>query len=283
MIDFYKIGEADREIRNSINKYVNEFRLDPYFTYNNTLYFLNKLNPSIKEDDTKYKDKISEIFGYKKESIFFIGINNNFYKDVIEVTNFTFSSYLKKNYDKYEQRYKNKYSDFVKFFNSFNKINDNEEKILESNDNYEYKEQIIKDKAIEEFQYVLSKNDKNECEKIICDYINKNENFKNNILYFYTKEKINSDKNGTLKKIDDLNNFIILRFGYYKNYFEKIIKGFLLDINKLLENILNSRSIPKEDLDKIKNEFKNEIEDKYKTLIQCYSKNYDDLKKKSER
>ena len=52
VIDFYKIGEADREIRNSINKYVNEFRLDPYFAYNNTLYFLNKLNPSIKEDDT---------------------------------------------------------------------------------------------------------------------------------------------------------------------------------------------------------------------------------------
>jgi hypothetical protein len=37
---------------------------------------------------------------------------------LIEVTNSTFSEYLKKYYDKYKRRYKSKYSDFVKFFNS---------------------------------------------------------------------------------------------------------------------------------------------------------------------
>ena len=277
VLDFNKTGEEDRKISNSINKDVNEFRLDPYFANENTLYLLNKLNPSTQEDNSKYKDKISEIFGYKKETISLIGINNKFYDDMIEVTNSNFSNYLKKYYDNYNKRYKKKYSDFVIFFNSLKKIKDNEEKILKIDN---INEQIIKDKAMEEFQYFLSKNDKNEYEKIIFDYINKNENFKNNILYFYTNEKITLDKNGILKKIDDLNNFIILRFGYYRNYFSKIIEGFILNINELLQNILNSRSIPKEDLDAIKNKFKKEIEDKYKTLIVWYSENYDNLIKK---
>lgn len=100
VIDFYRIGEVDREISNSINKYVNDFRLDPYFAHKNTLYLLNKLNPLDEKDEKykgeKYKDKISEIFWYKKELIDFIEINNRFYDDVIEITNFTFSSYLKK-------------------------------------------------------------------------------------------------------------------------------------------------------------------------------------------
>ena len=66
VIDFYRIGEVDREISNSINKYVNDFRLDPYFAHKNTLYLLNKLNPLDEKDEKykgeKYKDKISEIF-----------------------------------------------------------------------------------------------------------------------------------------------------------------------------------------------------------------------------
>ena len=280
VLDFDKTGEPDREISEEINKYVNDFRLDPYFAHKNTLYILNKLNPSTKNDEKKNKEKLAEIFSYKKESIFFIGINNKFYEDLIEVTNSTFSEYLKKYYDKYKRRYKSKYSDFVKFFNSYNKINDNEEKILTLDGNNIINEQIIKDKAIEEFQYFLSKGDKNEYEKIIFDFINTNENFKNNVLYFYTNEKIKLDKNGTLKKIDDLNNFIILRFGSYRNYFKKIIEGFISYINKLLFNILNSRSIPKEDLEKIKNDFKIEIEGKYKMLIEWYSKHHSELIKK---
>ena len=186
VIDYYKIGEEDREISNIINKYVNDFRLDPYFASKNTLYLLNKLNPSIKEE-IKYEDKISEIFGLKKELIDFIEINNKFYDDMIEVTNFTFSNYLKKNYDRYQQRFKKRYSDFVKFFNAFNKINDNEEKILNIDNNA----QVVKDQAIEDFQYFLSKDNKKEYEKIICDYKNENNNLKNNNKYFYKKEKKN--------------------------------------------------------------------------------------------
>ena len=272
VIDYYKIGEEDRKISNIINKYVNDFRLDPYFASKNTLYLLNKLNPSIK-DEIKYEDKISEIFGLKKELIDFIEINNKFYDDMIEVTNFTFSNYLKKNYDRYQQRFKKRYSDFVKFFNAFNKINDNEEKILNIDNNT----QIVKDKAIEDFQYFLTKDNKKEYEKIICDYINEDENFKNNILYFYTKEKINLDKNGILEKIDKLNNFIIEKFGYNRDYFKKIIKDFTLNIDRLLQNILDSRSIPEKDLEDIKNEFKNEIQNKYAMLIEMYSDNFNNL------
>ena len=272
VIDYYKIGEEDRKISNIINKYVNDFRLDPYFASKNTLYLLNKLNPSIK-DEIKYEDKISEIFGLKKELIDFIEINNKFYDDMIEVTNFTFSNYLKKNYDRYQQRFKKRYSDFVKFFNAFNKINDNEEKILNIDNNT----QIVKDKAIEDFQYFLSKDNKKEYEKIICDYINEDENFKDNILYFYTKEKINLDKNGILEKIDKLNYFIIEKFGYNRDYFKKIIKDFTLNIDRLLQNILDSRSIPEKDLEDIKNEFKNEIQNKYAMLIEMYSNNFNNL------
>jgi hypothetical protein len=43
---------------------------------------------------------------------------------------------------------------------------------------------------------------------------------------------------------------------------------------------LNSRSIPKEDLEKIKNDFKKEIEGKYKILIELYSKHHSELIKK---
>jgi hypothetical protein len=95
VLDYNRLGEADREISNSINIYINDFRLDPYFASKNTLYILNKLNPLLYEE-INYKDKISEIFGYKKELIDFIKINNKFYDDVIEVTNFTFNSYFKK-------------------------------------------------------------------------------------------------------------------------------------------------------------------------------------------
>lgn len=246
--------------------------MDPYFARKNTLYLLNKLNPSIKEE-IKYEDKISEIFGLKKEVIDFIEINNKFYDDMIEVTNFTFSNYLKKNYDRYQQRFKKRYSDFVKFFNAFNKINDNEEKILNIDNNT----QVVKDQAIEDFQYFLSKDNKEEYEKIICDYINEDENFKDNILYFYTKEKINLDKNGILEKIDKLNYFIIEKFGYNRDYFKKIIKDFTLNIDRLLQNILDSRSIPEKDLEDIKNEFKNEIQNKYAMLIEMYSNNFNNL------
>ena len=273
VVDYYKIGETDREISNRINKYINDYRLDPYFGNKNTLYLLNKLNPLVK-NEANYEDKISEIFGYKKELIDFIKINNKFYDDLIEVTNFTFINYLKKNYDKYQKRYKTKYSDFVMFFNAFNKIKDNKEKIL----NIHNDQQIIKDKAIEEFDYFLSKNNKEEYEKMICEYINKNENFKNNILNVYIEEKNKNDKNGILEKIDKLNNYIIEKFGYNRYYFNEIIKDFILNIDRLLQNILNSRSIPKEDLDNIQNQFKNEIENKYKLLSEEYSKNFDKLK-----
>lgn len=89
------MGESDREISNIINKYINDFRVDPYFANINTLFILNKLNP-LSKDETNYEDKLSEIFGYKKELINFIKINYKFYDDIIEVTNFTFSNYLKK-------------------------------------------------------------------------------------------------------------------------------------------------------------------------------------------
>ena len=272
VVDFYRIGEADREISNDINKYVNDFRLDPYFACKNTLYLLNKLNPLI-ENNVKYEDKISEIFGYKKEFIEFIEINDKFYDDVIEVTNFTFSSYIKKNYDKYIKRYKTRYSNFIDFFNAFNKIKDNEEKYL----NIDYNKLIIKEKAMEEFQYFLLNDDKNEYEKIISDYIDENEIFKNNILYCYTREKINLDKNGTLAKIDKINNFIIEKFGYNRDYFKKIIQDFTSNINRLLKNILNSRSIPKNELNIIKNEFKTEIYNKYEELYKQYYKNFKEL------
>ena len=269
VIDFYRMGEADREISDSINKCVNDFRMDPYFAQKNTLYLLNKLNP-LKETDTKYKDKISEIFGYKKEIIDIIEINNKFYDDVIEVNNFTFSNYIKKNYDKYNQRYKNRYSDFIKFFNAFNKIKENEEKSLD----LETTNQIIKDKALEEFNNFLSLDDMNDYELTIYNHINENEIFKNNILYFYTKEKINIDKNGTHAKIDKINNFIIEKFGNNREYFKNIIKAFTNDIDKLFSNILNSRSIPKEELDKIKSEFKSEIIINYEKLDKIYSSNF---------
>ena len=272
VIDFYRMGEADREINDSINICVNDFRMDPNFARKNTLYLLNKLNP-LKDNDTKYEDKISEIFGYKKDIIDIIEINNKFYDDVIEVTNFTFSNYIKKNYDKYKQRYKNRYSDFISFFNAFNKIKENEEKSLD----VEAYNQIAKDKAIEEFNDFLSKDDMDEYETIIYDDINENEKFKNNILYCYIKEKIKLDKNGTLAKIDKINNFIIEKFGNNREYFKKIIKAFTEDINKLLANILNSRSIPKEELDKIKDEFKAEIILNYEKLYKLYSNNFAEL------
>ena len=272
ILDYNRLGEADKEISNNINKYINDYRLDPYFASKNTLYLLNKLNPLINEE-INYEDKISEIFEYKKELIDFIEINNNFFDDVIKVTNFTFSSYLKTNYDNYQRRYKKRYQDFVKFFNAFNK-----NKIL----NIDNSKQIIKDKAIEEFQLFLSKEDKEEHEKIIFEHINNDENFKNNLLYFYTIEKINLDKNGTLEKIDKLNNIIIEKFGYTRDYFKKIIKDFILNINKLLQNILDSRSIPKDDLEGIKNQFKDEIESKYDELITMYSNNFESLKNNSK-
>ena len=268
ILDYNRLGEADKEISNNINKYINDYRLDPYFASKNTLYLLNKLNPLINEE-INYEDKISGIFGYKKELIDFIEINNKFYDDVIKVTNFTFSSYLKKNYVNYQRRYNKRYQDFVKFFNAFN-----ENKIL----NIDNSKQIIKDKAIEEFQLFLSKEDKEEHEKIIFEHINDDENFKYNLLYFYTIEKINLDKNGTLEKIDKLNNIIIEKFGYTRDYFKKIIKDFILNINKLLQNILDSRSIPKPDLEGIRNQFKDEIISKYGELIKMYSNNFVSLK-----
>ena len=272
ILDYNRLGEADKEISNNINKYINDYRLDPYFASKNTLYLLNKLNPPTNEE-INYEDKISGIFGYKKELIDFIEINNKFYDDVIKVTNFTFSSYLKKNYDNYQRRYKKRYQDFVKFFNAFNK-----NKIL----NIDNSKQIIKDKAIEEFQLFLSKEDKEEHEKIIFEHINNDENFKNNLLYFYTIEKINLDKNGTLEKIDKMNNIIIEKFGYTRDYFKKIIKDFILNINKLLQNILDSRSIPKHDLEGIINQFKDEFISKYDELIKMYSNNFESLKNNSK-
>ena len=272
ILDYNRLGEPDKEISNNINKYINDYRLDPYFASKNTLYLLNKLNPLINVE-INYEDKISKIFEYKKELIDFIEINNNFFDDVIKVTNFTFSSYLKTNYDNYQRRYKKRYQDFVKFFNAFNK-----NKIL----NIDNSKQIIKDKAIEEFQLFLSKEDKEEHEKIIFEHINNDENFKNNLLYFYTIEKINLDKNGTLEKIDKLNNIIIEKFGYTRDYFKKIIKDFILNINKLLQNILDSRSIPKDDLEGIRNQFKDEIMSKYGELIKMYSNNFESLKNNSK-
>ena len=89
-----------------------------------------------------------------------------------------------------------------------------------------------------------------------------------------------ADKNGTLAKIDKLNNFIIEKFGYNRDYFKTIIKDFISNIGRLLQNILDSRSIPKEDLEKIKDEFKNEIIDKYKRLYKLYSNNFNNLIKR---
>ena len=275
VIDYTKIGQADKEISNRINKYINDFRLDPHFAINNTLYILNKLNPLVKEDNVKYKEKLSKILGFKKDLINYIIIINNFYNDVNEVKNFTFSSYLKKNYERYIRLYKSKYSDFKQFYNIFNKINDNKS-IISNIDN---KNQIIKDKAIEEFKYVLSKEDKEAYEEIICKYINNDENFKNNILYFYIREKINLDNKGTLRKMEILNNFIIEKFYYNKEYFKAMIEEFTSSINKLLENIINSRSILKEDLDYLKSQFNDAIIKSYSKLGIVYNNNFKNLNK----
>ena len=45
VIDFYRMGEADREINDSINICVNDFRMDPNFARKNTLYLLNPAIP----------------------------------------------------------------------------------------------------------------------------------------------------------------------------------------------------------------------------------------------
>jgi hypothetical protein len=71
ILDYNRLGEPDKEISNNINKYINDYRLDPYFASKNTLYLLNKLNPLINVE-INYEDKISKIFEYKKELIDFI-------------------------------------------------------------------------------------------------------------------------------------------------------------------------------------------------------------------
>ena len=50
-----------------------------------------------------------------------------------------------------------------------------------------------------------------------------------------------------------------------------------MNIDRLLQNILDSRSIPEKDLEDIKNEFKNEIQNKYAMLIEMYSNNFNNL------
>ena len=129
VLDFYEVGVVDREISNKYGKLINDFRLDFFFTNKNTLFLLNKLNPAI-DDSTNYEDKLSEIFGYKKEFIKYVIIKDKFFNDVINVIKTTFRSYLKDIYDIYQKRHKSKFPDFVKYFNYFYKIKDNEKKKL---------------------------------------------------------------------------------------------------------------------------------------------------------
>ena len=105
-----------------------------------------------------------------------------------------------------------------------------------------------------------------------------NEIFKNNILFYYIDKKKNLE--GVLETIEKLNKIIIEKFGYHRYYFNTIVKEFILNNDKLLENILNSRSIPKEDLDNIKSQFVNEIKSNYDKLLTNYSKNFEKLLEK---
>ena len=185
VLDFYKVGDADREISNIYGKLINDFRLDPYFTNKNTLFLLNKLNPAI-DGSTNYEDKLSEIFGYKKEFIKYVIIKDKFFNDVINVIKTTFRSYLKDIYDIYQKRHKSKFPDFVKYFNYFYKIKDNEKKKINTGN------KTIEDQAYAELiNFLLIKDGKEEYEKIICEYMKNNENFKNNILFYYIDKKKN--------------------------------------------------------------------------------------------
>ena len=183
VLDFYKVGDADREISNIYGKLINDFRLEPYFTNKNTLFLLNKLNQA-KDDSTNYEDKLSEIFGYKKEFIKYIIIKEKFFNDVINVTKTTFRSYLKNIYDIYQKRHKSKFPDFVKYFNYFNKIKNNEKKKINTGN------KIIEDQAYAELiNFLLIEDGKEDYEKVLCEYMKNNEIFKNNILFYYIDKK----------------------------------------------------------------------------------------------
>ena len=143
------------------------------------------MNPAI-DDSTNYEDKLSEIFGYKKEFIKYVIIKDKFFNDVINVIKTTFRSYLKDIYDIYQKRHKSKFPDFVKYFNYFYKIKDNEKKKINTGN------KTIEDQAYAELiNFLLIKDGKEEYEKIICEYMKNNENFKNNILFYYIDKKKN--------------------------------------------------------------------------------------------
>ena len=93
-------GEEDRKIRDLINQFISDYRLEPNFSDENTLYILNKLEEPQKEkvDDLKYQEDISITMGCKKDLVSFIKIKNQFYEEMDNAKNTTFRNFLKNYY-----------------------------------------------------------------------------------------------------------------------------------------------------------------------------------------
>ena len=270
-------GEEDRKIRDLINQFISDYRLEPNFSDENTLYILNKLEEPQKEkvDDLKYQEDISITMGCKKDLVSFIKIKNQFYEEMDNAKNTTFRNFLK-NYYTQSKHYRKKYPTFIDFLNS--KIKNNKSCDIKTTI-----ELLIKGEAITEFEDFLLNKDKNEYEKIVSDYAKKDKDFQDNLAMSYINKKISLNENGIFEQTEKLNNFIIEKFGNYKDYYKNLIKDFILDINVLLQNILNSRSIPKEELEEIKKKFTEEIENYYNELIKYYYNNFDNLMEKEKK